>query len=317
VSSPTLDRAAPRTRPLIPSVPVTATSSPPSPAPVPPKHPRVGVVVLTQSDRPELHDALASVRSQRGVDAHLVLVVNGAPAPGTTTPDHLIELPENVGIPAGRNIGAAAARADVVVFLDDDAELLGQDHLASVLRRFDEDPGLGAMAIRIVDESGATQRRHVPRLGQGSADRSGPVTHFIGAACAVRASAFNEIGGFDPRFFYSMEESDLAWRLQDRGWGVWYSADLAAFHPRTPASRHARFTWFLARNRAWMAWRSLPLPLLVAHLVLWTGVCALRRHSLRDVLAGYREAWATRPARRPMRWRTIARMTRLGRPPVV
>ena len=317
MSSPTLDRATPRTRPIIPSGPMTATPSTPAPAPVPPQHSRVAVVVLTQSDRPELHEALASVRDQRGVDAHLVLVVNGAPAPETDAPDHLIELPENVGIPSGRNIGAAAVRSGVVVFLDDDAELLGQDHLATVLRRFEEDPDLGAMAIRIVDESGDTQRRHVPRVGRGSADRSGPVTHFIGAACAVRTSAFEEIGGFDPRFFYSMEESDLAWRLQDRGWRVWYSADLAAFHPRTPASRHARHTWFLARNRAWMVWRSLPLPLLVAHLTVWTGVCALRRHSLREMVAGYREAWATRPTRRPMRWRTIARMTRLGRPPVL
>lgn len=73
--------------------------------------------------------------------------------------------------------------------------------------------------------------------------------------------------------------------------------------------------WFLARNRFWMVWRSLPLPLFAAHMLTWTAVCAVRRQPLRDVLAGYREAWATRPARRPMRWRTLARMTRLGRPP--
>ena len=74
-------------------------------------------------------------------------------------------LPENVGIPAGRNIGAAAADAGLVMFLDDDAELLDPGLLATVVDRFDADPGLGAMAIRLVDEDGRTQRRHVPAAG--------------------------------------------------------------------------------------------------------------------------------------------------------
>lgn len=287
-----------------------------TPHPLPPLRPRLAVVVLTQCDRPvELRRAVASVRAQRGVDPEVVLVVNGAQPPESDLADRLIVLPENVGVPDGRNIGVAATDADVVFFLDDDAELQGVDHLATVLDRFDEDSDLGAMAMRIVDETGRSQRRHVPRVGRRSAHRSGYVTHFIGAACAVRASAFDAVDGFDDRFFYAMEESDLAWRLQDHGWGIWYSADLTAFHPRTAPSRHSKYMWFLARNRFWMAWRSLPLVLFVAHMLIWTVVCALRRQPLRDVLAGYREAWATRPPRRPMCWRTVARMTRLGRPP--
>lgn len=277
----------------------------------------ISVVVLTQSDRPELTRALTSVREQQGVDPRIVLVVNGGEPPQTDLVDEVIVLPDNVGVPAGRNIGVNATDADVVFFLDDDAELQGENHLASVLERFDRDPKLGAMAMRIVDDRGDSQRRHVPRVGGRSALESGRVTHFIGAACAVRKSAFDAVDGFDPRFFYAMEESDLAWRLMDRGWRIWYSADLTAFHPRTPPSRHSRYMWFLARNRFWMAWRSLPLPLFLAHMVLWTAVCAARRQPLRDVAAGYREAWSTRPERQPMRWRTVATMTRLGRPPVV
>ena len=142
-------------------------------------------------------------------------------------------LPENVGIPGGRNVGAAMADAGLLLFLDDDAELLGPTVLATAVQRFAADGRLGAMAIRLLDEEGRTQRRHVPRVGGGSAARSGEVTHFIGAACAVRADAFEALGGFDRQFFYAMEESDLSWRLLDAGWSIWYSADLTAFHPRT------------------------------------------------------------------------------------
>jgi hypothetical protein len=66
-----------------------------------------------------------------------------------------------------------------------------------------------------------------------------------------------------------------------------------------------------------MAWRSLPGPMLAGYLLTWTIAAVARGAPLRDVLAGYREAWSARPTRQPIRWRTVARMTLLGRPPVV
>jgi GT2 family glycosyltransferase len=282
-----------------------------------PKH-EIAVVVLTQGTRPtELARAIASVRAQQQVDPHLVLVVNGAAPPQANRPYQLIVLPENLGIPGGRNIGAAAADARLIMFLDDDAELLDPGLLAAVVDRFKANPRLGAMSIRLIDEEGRTQQRHVPRLGLRSAERSGPVTHFVGAACVVRAAAFHGVDGFDPRFFYAMEESDLSWRLLDAGWSIWYSADLKVFHPRTAPSRHHGYVLLTARNRLWMAWRSLPGPMLAGYLLTWTIAAVARGAPLREVLAGYREAWSARPARQPIRWRTVVRMTLLGRPPVV
>jgi GT2 family glycosyltransferase len=282
-----------------------------------PKH-EIAVVVLTQSNRlTELERAIASVRAQQQVDPQIVLVVNGAEPPQVDGPGRVIVLPENVGIPAGRNIGAAAADARLIMFLDDDAEILDPGLLAAVVDRFKADPQLGAVSIRIIDEEGQTQQRHVPRLGRRSAERSGPVTYFVGAACVVRAATFHGVDGFDPRFFYSMEESDLAWRLLDAGWSIWYSADLKVFHPRTAPSRHVGYALLTARNRLWMAWRSLPAPVLASYLIIWTIAAVARGAPLRDVLSGYREALAARPTRHPIRWRTIFRMTLLGRPPVV
>ena len=282
-----------------------------------PSH-EIAVVILTQANRPaELERAIDSVRAQRGVDLQLVLVMNGAPRPVPDPSDTLIVLPENIGIPAARNVGAEAGDAELVMFLDDDAELLSPDVLASVVRRFAQDDRIGAMAIRLTDEKGRTQRRHVPRLGGRSANRSGPVTHFIGAACVVRAEVFRDVDGFDARFFYAMEESDLAWRLLDAGWTIWYSADLTAFHPFTAPSRHPGYVRLTARNRLWMAWRLLPVPVMCGYLLTWTLLAIGRGARPREVFAGYREAWPARPTRRPMHWRTVARMTRLGRPPIV
>jgi GT2 family glycosyltransferase len=282
-----------------------------------PKH-EIAVVVLTQGNRPaELARAVASVREQQQVDPQLVLVVNGGPPPQPDPFDQLIVLPENVGIPGGRNVGAAAADARLIMFLDDDAELLDSELLAAVVARFKANARLGAMSIRLIDEEGRTQQRHVPRLGSRSAGRSGPVTYFVGGASVVRTATFHGVDGFDPRFFYSMEESDLAWRLLDAGWSIWYSADLTVFHPHTAPSRHKGYARLAARNRLWTAWRSLPAPVLAGYLMTWTIAAAVRGAPLREVLAGYREALLARPARHPIRWRTVVRMTLLGRPPVV
>ena len=85
---------------------------------------KLSVVVLTMGNRPvELERAVQSALDLRAddLDIEIVLVGNGADVPGTW-PDAVtvIRLPENVGIPAGRNRGAEASSGELVVFLDDD-----------------------------------------------------------------------------------------------------------------------------------------------------------------------------------------------------
>ena len=48
------------------------------------------------------------------------------------------------------------------------------------------DPRLGIVGFRIADETGETQRRHVPRLGQSDPMRGGYVTGFLGGGHALR-----------------------------------------------------------------------------------------------------------------------------------
>lgn len=293
--------------------------------------PQVSVVVLTLGDRAEaLERALASVESQRGVDADVVIVWNGVdtvpvsvPAPdalptGGVTTRHL-HLRENLGIPAGRNEGAALSDGTLVFFLDDDAELIGADVLARAIELFDRDAGLGAVGFRIVDEDGHTAQRHVPRWGGGSAERPGEVTAFLGGAVVIRRNAFEQVGGYAGEFFYAMEETDLAWRLADAGWRIWYAADLRVRHPRTSPARHPEGVHRTARNRVWLVHRLLPVPLALLYLVNWFVLGAVRSpSSIPDVVRGYRDGWRQRVGpRRPIRWSTIVRLSRLGRPPVL
>jgi len=233
-----------------------------------------------------------------------------------------LRLPENVGIPAGRNAGVAACSGDVVMFLDDDGWYPDPDLAEHVASRFAADPALAVLAFRVVGPDGGPGGRwHVPRPGASGAGRSSEVTTFSGGACAIRRSAYLEAGGLPGAFFFMHEEIDLAWRLLDRGYRIEYDAQARMCHPPVPNTRHAGFYRIEARNRVLLARRNLPWPLAAMFLLDWLVITAARARSwpaLREWLAGFADGWRMEPGpRQPISARTVWRMTRLGRPPVL
>ena len=293
---------------------------------------RLAAVVITMGTRPkELAELLRTVAEQRGDPIDVVVVGNGIKAselPGLSSA-RTLDLPENLGIPGGRNRGYALLQAlapqerpDVILTLDDDGALAG-DRVGERLREaFGADPRLGIVSFRIADPvTGAVQRRHVPRLRAGDPDRPGPVTTFLGGASAIRTDLLDRVGGLPDDWFYCHEETDLAWRALDAGWSIAYLPDLTLLHPATSPTRHATYNRLVARNRVWLARRNLPAALVPLYLGSWILLTHLRMRdpaSLKAWWGGFAEGWRT-PAgdRHPMRWRTVGRMTRIGRPPVV
>ncbi|MDX2732354.1 MULTISPECIES: glycosyltransferase family 2 protein [Streptomyces] len=289
---------------------------------------KLGAVIITMGNRPdELRALLDSVAKQDGDRIETVVVGNGAPVPDVPPGVRTVELPENLGIPGGRNVGIEAfgpsgADVDALLFLDDDGLLPLTDTAELCRQAFEEDPKLGIISFRIADpDTGVTQRRHVPRLRAADPMRSSRVTTFLGGANAVRTRVLAEVGGLPGDFFYAHEETDLAWRALDAGWMIDYRADMVLNHPTTAPSRHAVYHRMVARNRVWLARRNLPAPLVPVYLGVWLLLTLLRKPSgpaLKAWFGGFREGWA-KPCgpRRPMKWRTVWRLTRLGRPPVI
>lgn len=289
---------------------------------------KLGAVVLTMGNRPaELRALLESVARQKGDPVEVVVVGNGAPLPELPPGIRTVELPENLGIPAGRNVGIEAfgpggREMDALLFLDDDGLLPREDTAELVREAFERDARLGIISFRIADpETGETQRRHVPRLRASDPMRSSRVTTFLGGANAARTAVFQQVGGLPDEFFYAHEETDLAWRALNAGWMIDYRSDMVLEHPKTAPSRHAVYHRMVARNRVWLARRNLPALLVPLYLGTWILLTLARRPSgpaLRAWLGGFREGWATPCGpRRPMTWRTVWRLTRLGRPPVI
>ena len=294
----------------------SATPTPPVPA-----FTRVSWVLLTMGDRPdELEAAIASIPRAENHETEVVVVANGASGVRVDDGVILTELADNVGVPAGRNHGAELASGQILVFLDDDALIADQSLSERLVEKFGSEPDLAVVGFRIADpNTGITARRHVPRPGNGDATRSGDVTSFLGGACAVRRDAFDQVGGLPGAFFYALEETDFAWRCIDRGWRVFYDAAALVHHPKTDVARHGGATRLTARNRVLLARRLLPWPLVPAYIGNWFVITSVRsrsRSAISEHWAGTREGWAATVDRTPMKWRTVWRLTKLGRPPL-
>ncbi|MEU4497541.1 glycosyltransferase [Streptomyces sp. NPDC023998] len=288
--------------------------------------PRIGVVIVTMGTRPQELDALiASVGKQDVPPARVVLVGNATPLTDVSADVTKIPLEENLGCPGGRNVGlqvlCESGAVDVIVELDDDGLLIADDVFHKVQQLYAADPVLGIVSFRVADEHGETQRRHVPRLRGGDPMRRGLVTAFLGGGHAFSAAMLDEIGLWPGQFFFGHEETDLAWRALDGGWKILYEPDLVLQHPKTSPARHAVYYRFTARNRVWLARRRLPLPLIPVYLGVWTLLTLARTHSLTGLKswgAGFLEGIRTPCGlRQPMKWRTVWRMIRLGRPPLI
>ena len=142
------------------------------------------------------------------------------------------------------NSGAAAARGELLVFLNNDA-LPVDGWLDALLATFRARPEAGVVGARLLDESGLVQEAGGAVFADGSAWNLGrganprdplfatvrPVDYCSAAALATPRALFAEIGGFDPRFepAYS-EDADYCFSVRARGFQVYVQPRAQVVH---------------------------------------------------------------------------------------
>jgi len=283
----------------------------------------IGCVVLTQGRRPaELAAALASLTEQRGVELDVAVVGNGWTPKGLPDGVHAVALAEDLGIPAGRNAGVPAVGGELLVFIDDDVRLATSDVLSRIAERFAREPDLGLLQPRVdASDGGPRPRDWIPRLRVGDPRRSSDVSAVWDGAVAIRRELLERVGGWPDAFRLVHDGIDLAWRVMDRGYRVGYAGDIAVLHRSYATAPHDYSAYYGARNRVWLARRHLPLPLGLVYVTSFAlrSLPVLRTPArARAALRGYRDG-LRQPCgpRRRLRLKTLWRMTRIGRPPII
>ena len=130
-----------------------------------------------------------------------------------------------------------------------------------------------------------------------------------GGACAIDADAWRAVGGVRTDLFMYYEDTDLSWRLRERGWRVVYVREAVAHHEHASSSGtdSPMFIRVNVRNRILTAAAHSPAPVVMQALAR-TLVRTLRGPQRGPVMTGLAQAVAGLP--RELRRRTRGRARR-------
>jgi GT2 family glycosyltransferase len=205
------------------------------------------------------------VRSIDPDDAEIIVADNastdGSPvrARAAAPRARVVELPRNLGFAGGVNAARRAARAPRLLLLNPDAAAT-PGAIARLAAALDGDPGLGAVAGRLVHADGTPQHgfnvRRLPTLASLAADllfidhlwpanpasaryyardldpdAPADVEQPAAACLMIRAEVFDRLGGLDEAFWPAWwEDVDFCRRLRDAGLRIRYVPDAVFTH---------------------------------------------------------------------------------------
>ena len=200
----------------------------------------LSVVIVSWNGMRHLPRCLAALLPQLPDGAELVLVDNGSAdgmaawARATHPAARVIQLPENLGFAGGVNAGLRAARG-ALLLLNDDVELIADDSV-EVLLALAQEPDVAMAGAKLLFADGTLQ--HAGHVYNVAAYHSffrwwggelGPRALLVverecsgvtAAAAVVKASVFEEIGGFCTAFPGNFNDVDFSLKIREKGYRI-------------------------------------------------------------------------------------------------
>lgn len=298
---------------------------------------RVDVVVVNWNAGQLVADCVRSVE-QYGASVQRTIVVDNGSTDGSIAliprSDRVlvVETGQNLGFARACNVGASHGEADYILFLNPDARLI-DDSLSGLIRFMDSPAAahIGICGARLIGDEGEIQRscanftdpstyvggafgltERFPRLftplfATFDYRSSRIVDQPIGAHFLIRRPLFEQLNGFDERFFVYFEEVDLALRAKRAGWDSYYFAEAVAYHKGGGASERVKASrlFYTLRSRLLYADKHFSrlgfAATVLASLMLEPlgrfGRAAARgsRDELADTAKAYRMLWGDMP----------------------
>ncbi len=216
---------------------------PAGPASAEPGRPSLSVVVPVFDGGEDFGRCLRRLReSSRAPDELLVVddgSTDGSGALAARMGAVVLTHDRPLGPAAARNLGARAARGDLVFFLDADVAV-HPNAIERAMARFLVDPGLAALFGSYDDRPSApgllsrfrNLLHHYVHQRGDFVDDVRPVHTFWTGCGMIRRAEFHEFGGFDPRLYArpSIEDIELGYRLTRAGRRIVLARDVLATH---------------------------------------------------------------------------------------
>ncbi len=212
--------------------------------------PRASIIIPAYNEFRHTHACLVSVLENTAEPAYEVIVVDDHSSDATRNIEQyvdnvrVIRNDDNLGFVEACNRGAAAARGEFLVFLNNDT-CVTSGWLDALLRPLNEDADVGLVGAKLVYPDGRLQEAGGIVFSDASAwnfgrgeDAEDPAYSFArevdycsGACLAIRRQLFTDIGMFDARYapaYY--EDTDLAFAVRDAGKRVVYQPSAEIVH---------------------------------------------------------------------------------------
>jgi N-acetylglucosaminyl-diphospho-decaprenol L-rhamnosyltransferase len=243
--------------------------------------PRVTALVVNYHAYAELDACLRSLERQPRLQSVVVVDQASDPAqrmalerrhPSVTW----LAREDNIGFGAGSNLAARYASGDYLYLINPDA-VAAPGSVSTLAGWLEAHPtvAVAGSLVRSTDGSIQGSARRFPTVSTLVAGRSswltrrfpgnrwsrrnvlsGPdvraavtVDWVSGASMMIRRVAFDEVAGFDERFFLYWEDADICRRLRTRGWLTAYVPDAEVVHHGSRSSG-ARFRPLLSFHRS-------------------------------------------------------------------
>ncbi len=208
-----------------------------------PRRPTLSVVVPVRNGGRDFERCLCRLRDSLLTDFELIVVDDGSTddsaAIARRAGANVVTIPTPQGPAAARNLGAMAATAPLIFFLDADVAVHPQT-LGRALARFEADPGLAALFGSYDDAPASpgvvSQYRnllhHFVHQNGPFVDHTRPAHTFWTGCGLIRRDLFLAFGGFDPRLYRrpAIEDIELGYRLSRAGHRIVLASDVQATH---------------------------------------------------------------------------------------
>jgi GT2 family glycosyltransferase len=220
----------------------------------------ISVIIVSYNSRQYLYDCLASIERE---PCEQVTVVDNLSSDGSVemVKQHfpwvrLILSKKNDGYGAAANLAIAQCPTEYILLLNPDT-VLQRGVLQALSDHLDRYPQAAVVGPQLVNPNETCQvscfefpapletlkketnlshpvwrssKHHSAEFLDAPMQMTQTVPWVLGAAMAIRRTAFNAVGGFDESFFMYYEEVDLCYRLERAGWKIQYAPGTVIMH---------------------------------------------------------------------------------------
>lgn len=216
---------------------------------------KLSVIILNYNVRYFLELCIKSVQAAiTEIDAEIIVIDNNSSDDSCAMVKELfpnvrlLENKDNVGFSRANNQGVAIAKGGYVCILNPDT-VVAEDTFYQLINFSDSTKNVGIVSCKLIDGAGRflpESKRNVPTrlvaikkligfskgyyVSNINKNELGKAPVFVGAFMLLKRKLYEEVGGFDERYFMYGEDIDLSYSMLKAGYDNYYYGKTTVVH---------------------------------------------------------------------------------------